>query len=87
MSKLKDSCFPAGSVPDNPRVREEMAARMQAFHQDVVAKIGRPGMLKVYCHALNNWVLNPNIDPYQIEMLFDEICLQVQQEGLDDYDG
>ncbi|WBO83692.1 hypothetical protein [Hymenobacter yonginensis] len=74
-------------MPDNPRVREEMAARMRAFHKDVVEKIGRPEMLKVYCHALSNWVLNPNTDPYQIEMLFDEICLGAQQEGLDDWDA
>jgi hypothetical protein len=87
MSTSDKMLFPDGSMPDNPRVREEMAARMRAFHQEMVAKIGRPEMLKVYCHALSNWVLNPNTDPYQIEMLFDEICLGAQQEGLDDWDA
>jgi hypothetical protein len=59
---------------------------MRNFHKEVAGKIGREEMLKVYCHALSNWVLNPNTDPYQIEMLFDEICHAAQTEGLEDWE-
>lgn len=86
MSNLNDAHFPAGSASFNPRVREEMAARMRKFHKEVVGRIGQVEMLKVYCHALSNWVLNPNTDPYQIEMLFDEICHAAQAEDLEGWD-
>lgn len=86
MSNFSDTRFPAGSAPYNPRVREEMAERMRNFHKEVAGRIGREEMLKVYCHALGNWVLNPNTDPYQIEMLFDEICHAAQAEGLEDWE-
>jgi hypothetical protein len=86
MSNIDDAHFPAGSSAANPRIREEMAARMREFHVAAVRQVGSSEMLKAYCHAIGNWVLNPNTDPYHIEMLFDEICHAAQTEGLNDRD-
>ncbi len=40
-------------------------------------------MLRVYCQALNNWVLNPTTEPHDIEILIDEICHAARLENLD----
>jgi hypothetical protein len=81
MSNINDPQFLVGAPVANPRMREELAARIQGFHEGVVAGAGQPAMLQAYYHGLRNWVLNPNTDVYHIEMLFDEICHAVQAQG------
>lgn len=79
--------FPADASAADPRVREQMAAQLRQFHQAEVRAVGQAEMLKVYCRALTNWVLNPNTDPYHIERLFDEVCHVARLDSLDDWDG
>ncbi len=86
MSNDDDTHFPTGSSAANPRIREEIVTRMRKFHEAAVRRLGPSEMLSAYCHGIGNWVLNPNTDPYQIEMLFDEICHAAQVDGPDAHD-
>lgn len=83
MSNFKPPPIPADASYDDPRVREKMAAWMREFHQDQVAAIGCNELLRVYCQALNNWVLNPTTNSHDIELLVDEICHTARLEDSD----
>ncbi|WP_375433803.1 hypothetical protein [uncultured Hymenobacter sp.] len=83
MSKFTPPSIPPGASYADPRVREKMAAWIKEFHHDQIATIGSSEMLRVYCQALNNWVLNPTTEPHDIEILIDEICHAARLENLD----
>ena len=73
------SALPAA---DSPRVREQTAAHLRSFHKEHVQQLGQSEMLKAYCQAISNWILNPNTNAYQIEMLCDEIYHMARSEDL-----
>jgi len=83
MSKFRPLPLSPGDSLADPRVREKMAAWLKDFHQEQVAAIGSTEMLRVYCQALNNWVLNPTTEAHHIEVLVDEICHTARLEDLD----
>lgn len=56
---------------------------MKEFHHEQITAIGSNEMLRVYCQALNNWVLNPTTESHDIELLIDEICHTARLEGSD----
>lgn len=88
MPNATPSHFRSGVSTADPRVREEMVSNLQQFHQEQLQALGPDKMLRVYCQALSNWVLNPNTEPYQVEMLFDEVCHTASQAHPDaDTDG
>lgn len=72
--------FPVGASAADPRVREEMVAKLRVFHQEQAQVAGHDKLLKVYCRALSNWMLNPNTEAYHVEMLFDELCHTASQD-------
>ena len=87
MSKFRPLPISPGSSLADPRVREGMAVWMKEFHREQVATIGSAELLRVYCQALNNWVLNPTTDAHHIETLIDEICHTARLEGPEGLDG
>jgi hypothetical protein len=84
MSKFRPLPLSPGASLANPLVREQLAAWMKDFHREQVADAGSTEMLRVYCQALHNWILNPTTDAHHIEILIDEICHTAQ---LDDLEG
>jgi len=83
VSKFKPFPVLPGTSFADPRVREKIAAWMKEFHREQVGAMGSAEMLRVYCQALNNWVLNPTIDAHHIEMLVDEIFHTARLEDRD----
>ncbi|UOG74531.1 hypothetical protein MTX78_20730 [Hymenobacter tibetensis] len=74
MSQFKLPPIPSGTSYADPRVREKMAAWMKEFHEEQLTAVGSSELLRIYCQALNNWVLNPTTESHDIELLVDEIC-------------
>lgn len=83
MSKFRPLPLSPGVSLADPRVREQVATWMKEFHREQVEVMGSAEMLRVYCQALNNWMLNPTTDAHHIETLVDEICHTAQLEDLD----
>ncbi|MBO0356928.1 hypothetical protein J0X19_03135 [Hymenobacter sp. BT186] len=83
MSKFRPLPLSPDTSLADPRVREKVATWMKDFHREQVAATGSAEMLRVYCQALNNWILNPTTDAHHIEMLVDEICHTAQLEDPD----
>ena len=82
-----DSSGNAGlPAADSPRAREETAAHLRSFHKEHVQHLGQSEMLKAYCQAISNWILNPNTNAYQIEMLCDEIYHIARSEDLGEWE-
>ncbi len=84
MSKFKLPPIPSGASYADPRVREKMAAWMKEFHEEQIVAVGSTELLRIYCQALNNWVLNPTTEAHDIELLVDEICHTARLEESDD---
>ncbi|WP_303310051.1 hypothetical protein [Hymenobacter sp. BT730] len=74
----------SGPRRDGPNMRTDITTRFHHFHAHYLHEKGRDALLQAYCHAISQWVLNPNTDVYHIEMLFDEISLAVQTDELSD---